>query len=114
MKDGHIIVLSTAPNMEEAASIGKKIVDEGLAACCNILPGMKSIYVWKGKAYDEAEVLSIFKTRASLFELLKDRIKELHSYEVPEIIAVKIESGLKEYLVWIEDSTKEAASAVKT
>lgn len=106
MADGYIVVFSTAPNPEDAAGIGKQVVEEGLAACCNIIPGLRSIYVWKGKLCDEGEALCIFKTRASLFERLKARIKELHSYEVPEVIAVNIESGLKEYLGWIDENTK--------
>ncbi len=105
MKDRHIVVFSTASSAEEAASIGKTIVEEGLAACCNIVQGIRSIYTWKGKLYDEFEALAIYKTRGALFERLKIRIKELHSYEAPEIIAVNIEAGLLEYLGWIDDVT---------
>ncbi|MCR4288394.1 MAG: divalent-cation tolerance protein CutA, partial [Deltaproteobacteria bacterium] len=65
----------------------------------------RSIYMWKGKPCDEPEALCIMKTRAVLFERLKARIMELHSYEVPEIIAVNIEAGLKEYLGWIDSVT---------
>lgn len=105
MKDGYVIVFVTVPDAGAAAEIGRKAVEERLAACCNIIPGLRSIYVWKGKVSDEPEVLCLFKTRGALFEKLKSRIKELHSYEVPEIIAVDIEAGLGEYLGWIDEAT---------
>lgn len=102
---GHIIVFMTAPNAEEAAAIGRKAVEEGLAACCNIVPGLRSIYRWKGKVSDEPEVLCIFKTRSELFGKLSGRLKELHSYETPEVVYVNIEGGLPDYLAWIDEST---------
>lgn len=105
MKDGYLIVLTTVPNSEQGVALGKKIVEEGLAACCNIIHSVRSIYVWKGKVCDEEEAMCLFKTRAALFDQLKKRIRELHSYEVPEIIAVDIEAGLKEYLGWIDEVT---------
>lgn len=103
--DGHIVVLMTAPSEEEGARIGKEVVTGGLAACCNIVPGIRSIYTWKGKLMDEAEVLCILKTRKELFEGLKEKVKELHPYEVPEVIALTIEDGLAEYLEWIDSVT---------
>ncbi|MEE9613457.1 MAG: divalent-cation tolerance protein CutA [Thermodesulfobacteriota bacterium] len=105
MKEGYVVCMVTAPDAEAGAAMGKKVVEEGLAACCNIVPGVRSIYAWKGKLCDEAEVLCIMKTRAALFEKLKQRVKELHTYEVPEIIALKIEDGLREYLDWIDGAT---------
>ncbi len=111
MKDGFIVVFSTAPNSEEAASIGRAVVEEGLAACCNIIPGLRSIYRWKGGICDEPEVLCVFKTRAALFERLESRIKEMHSYEVPEIVSVEIGKGLPEYLDWITGATSEEAAS---
>jgi len=105
MGSGHIIVFMTAPNAEEAASIGRKVVDEGLSACCNILPGLRSIYRWKGRVCDEPEVLCIFKTRSELFGKLSARLKELHSYETPEVVSVDIERGLPDYLAWIDENT---------
>ncbi|MBI5903776.1 MAG: divalent-cation tolerance protein CutA [Deltaproteobacteria bacterium] len=105
MGGGHIIVFMTAPNQEEGAAIGRKAVEEGLAACCNIVPKVRSIYTWKGKVCDEEEALCVFKTRAALFDALKERIKGLHSYEVPEIVAVEISAGLEAYLGWIYGAT---------
>ncbi|MBI5642535.1 MAG: divalent-cation tolerance protein CutA [Deltaproteobacteria bacterium] len=106
MSGKYMMVFSTASNEDEAAGIGRKVVEEGLAACCNIVPKIRSIYTWKGKIHDEQEVLCVFKTRAMFFDDLKKRIKSLHSYEVPEIIAVEIQEGLPEYLAWIDEVTK--------
>ncbi len=102
---GHIVVFCTAKDTEEAERIGHTVVTERLAACCNIVGGLKSIYTWKGKVMSEAEVLCILKTRTELFDALASRIKELHSYEVPEVISVDISSGLKSYLGWIDEVT---------
>ncbi|HLC18417.1 MAG TPA: divalent-cation tolerance protein CutA [Thermodesulfobacteriota bacterium] len=102
---GHVVVFVTAPNVEEAEGIGKKVVAEKLAACCNIVPGLKSIYTWKGQLLTEGEVLCIFKTKKVLFERLRDRVVELHSYDVPEVIATEITSGLQDYLRWIDEAT---------
>jgi periplasmic divalent cation tolerance protein len=92
MEEGFILVMMTASSEDEGALIGETVVGEGLAACCNIVPGVRSIYRWEGKLMDELEVLCIMKTRSTLFEKLKDRIVELHSYEVPEIIGFNIDS----------------------
>lgn len=102
---GFVAVFMTAPNAEAAAVIGERAVEEGLAACCNIIPAVKSIYMWKGQLCKEDEALVVFKTRGDMFGRLKTRLKELHSYEVPEIIAVDIKDGLKEYLDWIDENT---------
>jgi len=105
MNDGYIMVFSTAPSGEQAAVIAKAAIDEGLAACCNIVPGLRSIYKWKGEVCDESEVLCIFKTRGALFERLRDRIREIHPYEVPEVVRVDITGGLADYLDWIGANT---------
>ena len=103
--NGHIVVFMTAPNEEEAASIGRKLVEEGLAACCNIISAVRSIYLWKDELCDDREVLCIMKTRGELFERLKARAVELHSYDVPEVIALDIKDGSEEYLKWIDEVT---------
>lgn len=108
-KDAYIVVFMTASKEEDAASIAEKAVKEGLAACCSIIPSVRSIYTWKGDVCDDRESLAVFKTRKSLFEKLRKRIKELHSYEVPEIIAVKIEAGHRDYLKWIDEVTRRAS-----
>ncbi|MGO9414968.1 MAG: divalent-cation tolerance protein CutA, partial [Syntrophobacteraceae bacterium] len=75
------------------------------AACANIVPGIRSIYRWKGKICDEQEFLIIIKTRTSLFEAVQKRVKELHSYEVPEIISFPVARGLPQYLEWVQAET---------
>ena len=101
----NIVVLITAGSEEEAVSIGRALVEERLAACANIVPRIRSIYRWEGKVQDDPEALMIVKTRADLFEPLKQRVLELHPYSVPEVISLKIEQGHEEYLAWLEDST---------
>ena len=102
---GNIIVFITAPTEEEAAKIAKALVEEKLAACVNIIKGIRSIYRWQGKIEDDPEVLMVVKTREDLFEKLADRVKELHSYEVPEVIAMPITKGSEAYLKWIGEVT---------
>jgi periplasmic divalent cation tolerance protein len=100
-----IVVYITAPNEDEAARIAKAIVEERLAGCVNIIKGIRSIYSWQGKVVDDSEVLMIAKTQRHLFEPLKMRVKELHSYTVPEIIALLIIEGSEDYLNWLKEVT---------
>lgn len=99
------IILVTAGSEEEAARIGKALVEEKLAACANIVPRIRSIYRWKGEIHDEQEFLILIKTRTSHFPALRDRVRQLHSYEVPEIVAFPITRGLPDYLNWVVDET---------
>ena len=99
------IVLVTAGNEDEAATIGRTLVEERLAACANIVPRIRSIYRWQGKIYDEQEFLIIIKTRTSQFDAVQKRVKELHSYEVPEIISFPVARGLPQYLEWVMEET---------
>lgn len=101
-----IVVYITAPNEDEAARIAKAIVEERLAGCANIVKGIRSIYSWQGKIEDDAEVLMIVKTQRHLFEPLKKRVKELHSYTVPEIVALPIVEGSEDYLNWLKEVTE--------
>lgn len=100
------IVFVTAGSEEEAVKIGRSLVEEELAACANIVPRIRSIYRWKGETCDEQEVLIIIKTRSLLFPALQSRVRQLHSYEVPEIIAFPLAQGLPEYLDWVIAGTK--------
>ena len=100
------IVLVTAGSEEEAAAIGQILVEERLAACANIVPRIRSIYRWKGKICDEQEFLTIIKTRTSLFDDVQKRVKELHSYEVPEIISFPVAGGLQQYIDWVLEETE--------
>ena len=100
-----IVVFMTAPNEDEAAGIARALVEARLAACVNMVKNIRSVYSWQGNIEDEAEVLMIAKTRKDLFEALSEKVRELHSYEVPEIIALPIIAGSAEYLKWIREST---------
>lgn len=102
----HMTVLMTAPNEEEGGAIAKKIVEEGLCACVNIIPQVRSIYRWEGKVFDESEVMMVAKTSSSLAPVLVKRVKELHSYDVPEVICLPITTGNGDYLDWIDDSVE--------
>ncbi len=101
----HIVVFITAPNKETAAGIARALVGEMLAACINIIPGVRSIYSWQGKIEDEEEVVLIAKTKKELFSKLSGRVKELHPYQTPEIIALPIIEGSPEYISWLNDAT---------
>jgi periplasmic divalent cation tolerance protein len=101
----YIVVYVTAPQ-DEAVDLAKTLVEERLVACVNLVPGLRSIYWWQGKVEDEPEVLCIMKTRSNLFESLRDRVRELHSYEVEEIIALPILAGNPPYLDWIRENTQ--------
>lgn len=102
--ENYMLILITASSLQEGEKIGAALVEKGLAACCNIIPEIKSIFRWKGKICKEKEVLLLVKSKASLFEDLKKKVKKLHSYEVPEIIAFPIETGLKDYLKWMDEA----------
>ncbi|OGC77750.1 MAG: cytochrome C biogenesis protein CcdA [candidate division Zixibacteria bacterium RBG_16_50_21] len=99
------LVLVTCSNSAEAKKISRALVKERLAACVNIIPRMDSIFYWKNKISEERETLLIVKTRISLFSKLSKSVKGLHSYQVPEIIALPIISGEKNYLNWMEKET---------
>lgn len=100
-----IVILVTASSEEEARKIASYLVEKRLAACVNLFKDIESIYRWKGKISDEKEVLMLIKTRKKLYKSVEDEVKKLHSYEVPEIIALPIISGSKDYLYWIDSET---------
>jgi periplasmic divalent cation tolerance protein len=104
--EGEIVVLVTAGTPEEAAGIARAAVEAGLAACANIVPGLRSIFRWEGKISEEGEVLILFKSRAVLFDALAETIRRHHSYSVPEIIALPILLGSHDYLAWIRQATE--------
>lgn len=105
-----IVVLMTAPDAETAARLARPVVEEGLCACVNVLPGVRSFYTFEGRFRDdEAEVLCLIKTRRALYPALRDRLTALHPYDVPEIIALPVCEGNAPYLAWVLDSTKGKA-----
>lgn len=101
-----MVVFVTVPNEDEAVKIAKTLVEEKIAGCVNILRGIRSIYSWQGKIEDDSELLMVIKTKATLFKELEKRVKELHSYTVPEIIGIEINEGFKGYLDWLSEVTK--------
>jgi periplasmic divalent cation tolerance protein len=100
-----LIVFVTTPNSDEAARIAEALVSERLAACVNIVAAVESIYRWEGKVTRDSETLMIIKTTDERYPELERRVKELHSYSTPEVMALKIERGSEQYLNWLRDST---------
>jgi periplasmic divalent cation tolerance protein len=101
-----LVVLVTAPTAEKAAEIARALVEERLAACGNVVPGLRSIYRWEGKVQDDAEALLVLKTARDRFDALRARVLALHPYDVPEVIALPIEAGSAPYLAWIVGETR--------
>lgn len=99
-----LVVLVTTPSADVAAELARTLVGERLAACGNVLPGLRSIYRWQGAVQEDAEALLILKTTRARFEPLRDRVLALHPYEVPEVIALPVEAGSAAYLDWIASS----------
>jgi periplasmic divalent cation tolerance protein len=100
------IVLTTAGSPQEAEKIARALVERRLAACVNVVPQIQSIYRWKDKIEQETEWLLIIKTRMDAFESVRDAIKELHSYELPECVMLEVSNGSEAYLNWIEENTR--------
>ena len=100
------LVLTTAESQNQARRIADVLIERKLAACVNIVPGVQSIYRWKGKAEEAEEWLMWIKTTADAFERVYETIKELHTYELPECMCLAIEGGSPEYLRWIEESVE--------
>jgi periplasmic divalent cation tolerance protein len=104
MDDSHIVVLITAPSMEVAKETSASLLESRLAACVNIVPQVLSIYKWEGEIHEDTEVLLIVKTRREVFaDQLISAVKSTHPYDVPEIIALPIIAGAKDYLNWIDE-----------
>ena len=102
----HIVVFVTAGSEAEAETIAKALVEEHLAACVNIVSPIRSFYRWQGHIADEREWLLMIKTQADVFDALATRVHALHSYEVPEVIALPILAGAQNYLDWIQQETR--------
>ena len=100
------LVLTTAGSEEEARNVAHALIDRKLAACVNIVPQIESIYRWQGKVESAHEWLLLIKTTSENFLAVRDAIRELHSYELPECIALAIDDGSPDYLQWLADSVK--------
>lgn len=105
MNPSPLLIFCTCPDQAIAERIAETVVRERLAACVNLVPGLTSIYRWEGKIQRDTELLLLVKTRAAVYPLLEARIRELHPYQVPEIIALPIQTGSATYLDWIADNT---------
>lgn len=101
-----IVIFSNCSSEEEAVRLARGLVDARLAACANIVPGVRSIYRWKGVTEDAREWLVIIKSRRDLFEALCAELRRLHSYDVPEMIALSVVEGSAEYLAWMDTELK--------
>jgi periplasmic divalent cation tolerance protein len=101
---GELVVLVTVSSEEEGSRIADALVSERLAACVNLIPGIESTYWWEGKVVRDRELLLLIKTTETCYLSLERRVKELHSYSTPEVIALKIGRGSREYLAWVKES----------
>ena len=101
------IVMTTVAGPEEAARLGRTLVEERLAACVTLIPAIHSIYRWQGQIESSAETLLFLKTESDRLAALEARLQELHSYQVPELLVLAVESGSHPYLEWLHDSLRE-------
>ena len=106
-----LLVLSTFPSEDEAARVVRSLVEERLVACGNLLPGARSLYRWEGRVADEREVVALLKTRKQDWPALMSRLHELHPYDVPECIALRLAAGAPRYLAWLEEALAPPAGA---
>lgn len=98
------VVLSAAGSEDEASRIARGLVERRLAACVNVLPGARSTYRWEGVVRTEAEWILVAKTRRDRFDAIRDAIRELHTYELPEVVMIEVADGEAGYLAWIDES----------
>lgn len=101
-----ILILSTADSLDLARKIASALVQAREAACINIIPGIRSVYRWEGELCDEGEFLLLIKSSAERFEAVRSKIRSLHTYQVPEIIAIPITDGDSSYLAWLRSSVE--------
>jgi len=100
------VVLSTFPNPDKAAEVARALVDERLAACVNLVPAVRSIYRWEGAVSDETETLAVIKTTRDRYDALAARLRALHPYEVPEMLALEVAAGHAPYLAWVGEQVR--------
>jgi periplasmic divalent cation tolerance protein len=100
-----IVVMVTVGTESQGIQIARALVEEKLAACVNLVKGIRSLYMWEGRLNDEQETLLLIKTQGSIFPRLKDRVSQLHPYQVPEIIALPVIDGSPSYLKWVAQMT---------
>lgn len=103
--EGLVLAISTAPDAEHATRIARALVEERLIACASLVPGLTSIYRWEGAVQAEPEVLLLMKTRRARVPDLKERLPQLHPYQVPELVVTEVTDGLEPYCRWVRDET---------
>jgi periplasmic divalent cation tolerance protein len=101
---GTLVVFVTAASSDEAATIARALVEEHLAACVNVVPGIRSFFWWEGRLQEANETLLVMKTHRERYGALEARVRSLHSYSVPEILALPVESGSPDYVAWVRES----------
>jgi periplasmic divalent cation tolerance protein len=104
-----LVVLSTFANEEDAARVARALVEERLVACANLIPAVRSIYRWKDSIADEREVLVVMKTRKQDWTALLSRLHELHPYDTPECLALRVAAGAPRYMAWLEEALEPGA-----
>jgi len=97
-----IVVLTTCESADEASQIARVLIEKKIAACVNIMPGVKSVYRWKENIEEASEILLIIKSRRDLFDAIRTEIARIHTYELPELIALPIVDGSETYLAWLD------------
>ena len=101
------VVLVTAPDPDTAAALARALVEERLVACVNLVPGVRSIYRWEGQVHDDAEVLLVAKTGAARCDALAARVRDLHPYDLPEVVVLPASGGSRDYLEWVIAESSE-------
>jgi periplasmic divalent cation tolerance protein len=101
-----LVLMTTAPDRDRARQLAQTLVGEGLAACVNIVPSIESIYLWEAKIEQSSEVLLIIKVPEAGYEAVQQRLKTLHPYQVPELIALPVVKALPEYVQWAHQATR--------
>ena len=105
------VVLVTVPDVETGRSLAQSVVEARLAACVIVVPGISSVYRWKGEVHQDPEVLLVLKTTISVVEALRERVLELHPYEVPEFLVLPVEQGHPPYLGWVTGAVEETGTS---
>jgi periplasmic divalent cation tolerance protein len=113
MADEILLAFSTFPDIETARRVARDLVAENFAACANIIPAVESIYRWQGKVEQGTETLVLFKTAAARYPAFQEKLKSLHPYDVPEIIACPVDKAWPEYLRWVIDLTASASEGAR-
>ncbi len=103
MLSSYVVILTTTPSKDVSLKIARELVKRKLVACVNIIPGVYSVYTWKGKVEEAQEELLVMKTKRELIKEVIKLVKELHPYEVPEVISLSISGGYEKYLKWIDE-----------